>query len=233
MNHVPSYGEWIRRAEAFARGTHHLPGTWNLSIAIGPPVSEAEIEETASQVPYGLPPQLRRLYTEGAGHCRCSFYWEPERDQVGILKDVFPEEVGYAGGPEFISWSDLPGEARFIQTWWDGLEIDGNEEQLQAREIWSRTTPFIRLPNGDFLGLHRTGDPDRMPVVYLCHDDPDRPVTHLSPSFDAFLEIWETLCYPGPEIWLLRPFLGEDERGPLRIDPEQAARLRKVLQGPS
>jgi hypothetical protein len=224
------YSPWIRRAESFVRHLNHLPGRWGISIAIEPPLPASEADELAKSLPFGLPTPLRALYTEGAARCRCRYHWTPDENCLPPVQELFPYETSIYGGPEFIPWNKLL-DAHAVHTWWDGLDEDLTKEQAIAREVWRHTIPFIDVGNGDCVALHVTDNPESLPVVYLCHDDQDRPVTPLSTSLDQFLADWESLCYLGPEIWLLCPFLGEDGQGPVAIDPKKACRWSEVLLG--
>jgi len=72
------------------------------------------------------------------------------------------------------------------------------------------------IGNGDLIALDQTADPQEPPVVYLSHDDQSSAV--IAPSLSYFLEAMAELCFIGPEIWLLEPWLGEFTR---RIDPDR------------
>jgi len=112
-------------------------------------------------------------------------------------------------------------------------QANENEIELSAEavQIWRETVPFLDVGNGDYLALHVGGDKRDCPVVYLCHDDPQRPVTEISPSFEKFMSDWEDLCYVGPEIWLLQAFLQENGDGPLLADQAKARRWREIICG--
>lgn len=222
------YASWIRRAETFVRGLRHLPGRWGISVAIDPPLSDSEADDLARVLPFGLPTSLRELYTKGAAKCQCRYHWSPDGEHLREVHAVFPHQMSFYGGAEFIPWDELLN-AHEIHSWWDDEDDNLTQEQLAAREIWRQTIPFINVGNGDCVALHITDDTAQMPVVYLCHDDPENRVTRLSPSLDRFLADWESLCYVGPEIWLLSTFLAEDGGGLLDVEKEEALEWRRLL----
>ena len=182
----------------------------------------------AETLPLGLPEPLREFYTEGAGECRCRYHWSPGKDDLPQIQEIFPHQMSFYGGPELIPWNELR-EAHEIHHWWDDLNENVTEEQEKARDAWRHTVPFINVGNGDCVALHIKKNSQTSPVVYLCHDDPEMPVTPLSTSFDQFLSDWETLCYVGPEIWLLDAFLSEQDQRQLNVQQENVRRWRDIL----
>jgi hypothetical protein len=225
------YSSWIRRAESFVRRLNHLPGQWGVSVAVEPPITDAEADELAKTLPLGLPLPLRELYTKGAAKCLCRYNWTPDDPRLIKVHSVIPHQRSFYGGPEFIPCTEL-FDAHGMHSWWDGQDDQLTESQMQAVEVWRHSVPFIHVGNGDHVALHVTGAADEMPVVYLCHDDPETPVTWLSPSFDQFLADWEALGYLGPEIWLLDAFLGNGG-GPLDVHQNNARRWREMLLLPA
>ena len=217
---------WMRRAESFVRGLNHLQGEWGISVSIEPPITAAEADRLAAELPLGLPAPLRMLYLEGTGRFDCRFHWSPRKDVLPQTERVFPYQQTLAGGPAFIAWNELL-QVHGIHTWWDGLDDPSTEEQQKGREIWRQTVPFIAVGNGDIVGLHVTGESDVYPVVYLCHDDEECPVTPISPSFEHFLSEWEKSCYAGPELWLLSSFLQKGKA--LSGDGSNARAWREIM----
>jgi hypothetical protein len=89
--------------------------------------------------------------------------------------------------------------------------------------------------NGDYLAVRASSTAGRFPILYLCHDAEDggdrRTAFEISSDFEQFLIDWETLCYLGPEIWLLRRFLADDGKGPLEIDQPATELWREIILG--
>jgi hypothetical protein len=221
---------WMHRAESFVRQLNYLPGEWGISVSIEPPITSDEADRLAATLPLGLPAPLRMLYLEGAAKFKCRYHWTPREDMLRRTGRIFPHQRSFYGGPSFIPWSELP-DVHGIHSWWDGWDDPSTEDQRKAREIWRQTVPFIAVGNGDAVGLHVTGESDIYPVVYLCHDDEECPVTPLSPSFDQFLTEWEKICYVGPEIWLLDSFW--DHGKPLSGEGNKARKWREILSPPA
>lgn len=219
---------WLQRAEAFVRQRKDLPGTWGVSVSMEPPITNAEADLLAAKLPLGLPAPLRTLYVEGAAQIECRYHWRPLKKNLRAIEDVFPHESSFYGGAKFVPWTELLN-VHGIHEWWDGVDDDPSEDVLRAREVWRHTVPFISVGNGDVVGLHVTGDPQNLPVVYLSHENRENPVTPISPSLEQFLTDWENLCYIGPEIWLLNHFLTRKGNGGLKTAGKKARIWREFL----
>ena len=76
---------------------------------------------------------------------------------------------------------------------------------------------------GYYLALDLSQELEDPPVIYLSHEELS---TKLADSFTSFLENWSRLCYLGPELWMLRPFLSEN--GLVGLD-DKAKKVRQVL----
>lgn len=224
------YASWIRRAESFVRRLNYLPGQWGISVAIEDPITTSQADELDKELPFGLPAPLRELYTEGAGRCKCNYRWKPNEEHLHLVRDVFEHELSFNGGPEFLPWTELL-EAHGMHDWWGGYDDSPPGIEAAALNVWRHSVPFISVGNGDHVALHVTDDARSMPVVYLCHDDSDNPVTRISSSFDQFLSDWEKLCYVGPEIWLLSTFLSDGAQGELNVEQEKSRKWREVMLG--
>lgn len=218
--------KWLARAEQFVRPASRLPDEWGFSVTIEPPLSEHDADELAKTLPLGLPAPLREFYTQVTSGCECTYHWTPTEANLRLLKDVFPHQYSVYGGVRIISASRLL-DAHGMHSWWQ--DVAGREDLRSQWEIWRQCVPFISVGNGDFVALHVTNDPLQLPVVYLCHDDPDLCVLPLSDSFNQFLSDWESLFYIGPEIWLLNPFMARKGNGPLNLKLKSVARLRKLF----
>ena len=220
---------WLQRAESFVRQLNYLPGEWGISVRVEPPISDAKADRLAAKLPLGLPAPLRALYVEGAAAFKCTYHWKPPKSRLPLIEAALPHQYSFYGGARFIPCEELLS-LHGIHTWWDGVEAE-SEEQEAAREVWRQTVPFINVGNGDAVGLHVSDDHERLPVVYLCHDDPDQAVTEISPSFDRFLIEWEKLRYIGPESWLLGAFLSRRGERLLNGESKKARQWRNFLAG--
>ena len=62
-------------------------------------------------------------------------------------------------------------------------------------------------------------------VAYLNHEDTS---SIIAPSFTSFLKEWESVCYVGPEIWMLEPFL--NEKGQMDGSISAAKEMRAMIE---
>ena len=164
----------------------------------------------------------------GSADCQYAYQWSPHKKDLPKLENVFPHMPEVYGGARIIAASKLK-KAHDVHEWVDGWDESLSEDQTKAKEIWLSTVPFVEIGNGDYLGLHVSPDQSSSPVVYLCHDDEECPVTTISPSFDTFLADWETLYYIGPEIWMLGDFLDNEGAGPLNVEQEKTLAWRELV----
>lgn len=81
--------------------------------------------------------------------------------------------------------------------------------------VWHRKLAIISVPNGDMhaIDLSRSDGP----VVYLSHDDGEGHGYTMGKNFEDYLERMIALGAPGPEDWLLVPFVESATSG---IDPD-------------
>ncbi|HEX8696902.1 MAG TPA: SMI1/KNR4 family protein [Longimicrobium sp.] len=233
------YAGWLARAQAFVRGIGAREDRFaevRTEVRVEPPVTPAELGRIAerrnaldsgdvgSTGPRALPTELARFYTEGCGGCDCHYVCDgPDDDADALISEVLGWQGAVYGGPVFFPAGELPDAVRSCREWAEETWVADDPEALR---FWRAGLPFARIENGDYLALdvsHGGGDP---PVLYLSHDDASLA---LAPSFTAFLDAWEKLCYLGPEVWLLDPFLRAD--GQLDPGTPSAARLRRLLMG--
>lgn len=229
------YAHWLKRAEDFVRGLGNLPGQWGVSIAIEPPLARRAADELRNRLPFGLPAPLYDLYTQGSASYRCAYYWSPDEAHLPLVGEVFPHTYSLYGGARFIPACQLADAHASVRSWargWNGTPDGGPRPSWEA---WQESIPFLAVGNGDYLALRVRGDRTDLPVIYLCHDAEDggdgRTAFEISPSFDQFLSDWETLCYIGPEIWLLAAFLSDDGEGPVQVNQPKVALWREIVCG--
>lgn len=212
------YPAWIHRAERFVRRLNHLPGEWNISIAVEEPASAVEFQAIEESLHSPIPAPLRKLYTEGAAGLDCRYSWSPGPEHRKRIESLLPHEYDFGGGARWIALQELPHDPG-IPGWWDFCQdSDLTEEVVEAIDIWRNAFPVIVVGNGDYVALDTRKDPDNSPVVYLCHDWKGRSVIPLASSLEKFLLDWESTGYLGPEIWLLQAFLGDEGLGPLELE---------------
>jgi hypothetical protein len=98
-------------------------------------------------------------------------------------------------------------------------------EEPEVKELWLNAFPFAHLANGDYLALAEWKKHNDPPVVYLSHDDTSRIIT---PNLASFLSEWAGVCYIGPEIWMLEPYL-DKTTGYLNSNTDEARKLRTKI----
>lgn len=207
------YTGWVQRAEAFIKNVALFGNCDELrvEIAIEPPLNDSELQQLQANFKMPLPLELQRFWTTASRHCDCSYYVE---NDAGI----------FYGDPSFLNAVELPKETVSCRNWAEGW-ADSCPEDPAQEALWLQSIPFISIGNGDYLGLFVPEAHDNPPVVYLSHDDVSRII---APSFTEFLNVWEQLCYIGPEIWILEEHLDSD--GMLDASTPRAEQLRSFLQ---
>jgi hypothetical protein len=126
------------------------------------------------------------------------------------------------GGARLAPARDIAALLADCSDWANSTWIADSQYELR---IWEAAFPFCALNNGDYLALdcrRKKGDPA---VIYLSHEDSSQP---LAPDLVTFLKTWEGLCYLGPEIWMLRPFV-DKRTGNLNRNSKSAARIRDLF----
>ncbi len=228
---MPDYAQWILRASSFvATLQQRAAGIVRFENAV---VQETPAPQLTDEIEYKirrpLPRPLREFFNV-CGGTEIWYTWTPPPNRLRLFDDVFPRERALHGGP-----------SRFCLANWVPRAIDDcralalaatpapDGSATRAQWLFTRSLPFTFIRNGDYLAFDLSTPSDDPPILYLSHDSDDSTV--IAPGFDAFLVTWERLCYVGPELWLLDPFLRPNEHGGelLDADSDRAARLRKLL----
>jgi hypothetical protein len=227
------YSRWLSRAEAFVRGLDYLPGKWGVSIAVEPPLTASAADELGRTLPLGLPSPLYNLYTTGSASYRCTYHWSPDKAYLPLVEQVFPHQYSLYGGARFISAAELPDRQASVRSWATEWDAPADAPPRPGWELWHQAIPFLAVGNGDYLALQVSNGTDKQPVLYLSHDagggDDERTAFEISPSLEQFLADWETLCYVGPEIWLLGEFLANEGKGLLQVNQPKTNLWREVM----
>jgi hypothetical protein len=84
-------------------------------------------------------------------------------------------------------------------------------EEGEYYRVWDEKLAFHPVANGDVLALDLRFAPS--PVVYLSHDGGEEHGFVLGPSFTVFMDLWTQLGCPGPEGWVLEPFVSSPISG--------------------
>ena len=219
-----AYSDWINTARDFVAALADLPGEVSVEATIAPPMTRHEADKLARSCPLGLPLVIRNFMTEGSARCDCRYWWEPPARQWPQLKEIFTYENFIYGGPTFCHPQMLAGLQESRLDWADGFDGD-DEDSIRDRELWTKSTPFAHINNGDLLALDTDGAEHDPPVVYLSHEGGSSVI---SPSFTGFLRHWQTMSFIGPEIWLLSYWL-DARSGFIESAHPKSALLRTLL----
>ncbi len=204
---------WVERAVRFARGMMERAtrGTErNFRAVAAPPFSAEEFRRWQDQIDSPIPVAIEQFLRTGSARCDCHFWTQ------------FEERILLDDGGHMLRTDSLYGGARLCHAeaspeWLDACqgasEIFEELEDAGPRHaaIWRRSFPFAKIGNGDFLALDLAAadDAENPPVVYLGHEfcSDEEPLRPIAPNFEAFLRNWEQVCYIGPQIWMLGPFI--------------------------
>jgi hypothetical protein len=215
-----NFKDWTARAAAFTAGLTRLQGTVKTEALVAPPLNMEALQRLEATLPRLLPLPLRSFLLEGSANCACRYVWDPPAHLCEQLPEIL--DGGVYGGAELCNAEELVGYGRDCHAWaMETWVAESPDDQV----LWLHATPFAALANGDYLGLDLSKQESDPPVVYLCHDDQS---SLIAPNFASFLLAWETLCYIGPEIWLLDKFR-DPGSGYLDSETPEAERLRHLF----
>lgn len=186
------YQRWISRAVEYVNSIPLLPGQFEISGAVQPPIDDAAVDRLAQRCRLPIPESLRRFWTTGASGADLCYQWSvpPQfKRQVCIASDDDCGE-GLWGGLEILSADEVASRSHDAPSWVEQKSLDYPKD---AR-LWRHSLPIVPVRNGDCVGLYIRDDLTDPPVVYLDHDASGGSFV-LAPNFDAFLKSWENLCY--------------------------------------
>lgn len=193
-------------------------------VKIREPLTKAKFESLQKRLPVALPESVREFLCEGAGGCHIEYEWvltPAEREQAleaGLNERTLYGEVDLCDARRFGKW------VRSCKAWANDTWVGDYEEE---REHWENSIPVAAMLTGDYLAVQPTGEPDP-PVVYLSHDSGSEAI---APSFSGFLQTWARLCYIGPDMCFLEPFIDSASRY-LTPEGEHARKLRQLFRVP-
>jgi hypothetical protein len=216
------YVRWLERARQFAAScSKRLPGFSGKAPETGKAAAPGEIQATERQLGFQLPLEVSSFFCQAGRSVTFSYHWNvPEP-----VRSVMPYSSTLGGcltGRLELELSRILGLQDQIK---EVAAMPWPDEQKELQQFWDETIPLMALGNGDFLGVLRTSELGRSEVRYLAHDAGPEV---LAASFPEFLAIWERLCYVGPEIWWLGPFI-DPMSCALDADSERAVRLRRAF----
>jgi hypothetical protein len=221
---MSDYKIWVAQAEHFSSALKaRLGDRVELHFVVDPPLASADFQQLEAGFRLPLPEELRQFIEVASSRLRFRYVWEHlTQDEQEITRQAIPMQSYLYGGADLCPVEELSDHLDSCREWGEDTWIAEFEAESN---LWLNSFPFATLDNGDYLaiGLHEEGC---RPVVYLSHDDSSRP---LAPSFPEFLRTWESLCYIGPEIWMLEPFT-DPMTGYLNSETEKAKLLRQLFE---
>jgi hypothetical protein len=210
---------WLAQLGSFIEEARKLP-RFKGSVRSSPGVTRRATmyEEWLIVTPM---PETYRRFVVCASATRFSYTMRLEH-LPAELTEVLGKRKTLEGKAAICRFSRLASDLKRMWTLAEETWIAQNPEE---RDLWCNSLPIISFPNGDYVALDLCAPQDDPPVVYLRHDGGSRV---LAPSFSGFLEAWARLCYIGPDISRLEPFINPDT-GFLDPDSDNAKALRNVF----
>lgn len=216
---------WINRAVSFTGSLQLLSDSFDelkYDASVKRPLTENELNIIDSGIDQSVPNELALFWLNGSRHCSCSYYCGIAKPAMLLrTKSVFGHQGALYGGASFYDAAELPDYLYALREWAEETWIAEYPEQ---KNLWLNSIPFAGMRNGDYLALDTADGRDDPPVIYLSHDDDSKIIAG---SFTGFLNVWEALCYIGPEIWMLGVF--QDENGLVDSKSNRAAELRSIF----
>jgi hypothetical protein len=232
------YAAWTRRVSAFLRRLTRLPGAISIGDEIEPPDAERCALSGCDSSQATLPCEIRRFLATASRRCAFHYEWTPPQQHRGLLAELFPGRLALCGGGDLCEAAKYdPGVAEFredLESLFASLGLktptDLRKTPIAGEKQSCRRVTLMELENGDTISLDEQATDRPWAVVYIEKARlPNARI--LSSSFEQFLLDWETLCYVGPEIWLLGPFLADGGDGPLLVKQPKATLWRRVMLG--
>lgn len=220
------YRAWINHVRAFSESLRKIPGKIDCTIEIDPPLAHAEIAALEAKWPTGLPNSLKDLWTTGSRRMHCLYIWKPSQSDHSRLQEILGEVTPYTlyGGVRFEPAHEIfPGNSGADPNDQAIFETLGRHDLA----LWCRCAIFLRVGDGDCLGLDPERNPTDPAVVYLMHDQPGS--RYISQSFTEFVRDWTELSFIGPEVWLLDYWIIDRETGRMDTTKHKTDDLRRLL----
>lgn len=168
---------------------------------IGKPASDAAVRAVEAKLGHALPAAFRKTVLTFAARVQLEWKlaettaWNDDDDDTAPAGFVPPE------------WGSLTWDVKSLvrldaaRRQWAELYPDTRRRDGKA---WQGKMAFQAVSNGDLLAIDRQSGK----VVYLDHDAGTLHGRVLARNFPDFVERFSSLACPGPEHWLLDPFLG-------------------------
>lgn len=192
MNWDKLVGQWQAVLDAIAR-----LGGRSSELTVDGPASEAEVRALERILGSDLPGSLREVLLTYSKRVHFDWYLPDEFELPEAL------EVVTCGGLE-LSLEDIV-DAEFRRREWIA-EVLAQRDDPDLQSGWDGTLAWNHIISGDLVAFDLR-QPGRAPVVTLNHGE-DTIDDELGEDFQDFLARWSALGCPGPEPWMLTPYLG-------------------------
>ncbi len=185
---------------SFFSALPNLPGEFDsLSFEQLPAAPESLIASIESNLGFRIPSELREFLLQSEALV-FQYGWEPPETLHSESKQLGLGEFIHGGGK--IDGKCFCDDFNECQKYANESWLN-EDEYREDQTVWLNTLPFLKMRNGDYLGL----DLKTEKVNYLSHDADSFQISN---SFSEFLECWSHLGYIEPEHWILEPFLNDN-----------------------
>lgn len=214
------YSAWVSRVQAF---TERMK-TSGVEVVcdIAPPVTAETMSRLKAELRLPVPYAVEHFLLEGSASCFFN-YSLPLESKTPLPSGLDFLDKAVSGGAHLCPDQKMAEYLNEAYAWATDTWI---AEYPEDQSFWLNSLPILEVGNGDYLAVHADQHKDDPPVVYLCHEDESRVI---APSFTAFLQAWERLCYIHPDLAVLDPFIDADT-GYLSSKAEAAHSLRILFQ---
>ena len=201
--------EWVHRAIRFTQLLNRFGDETVRSASAADPLTVEELTALQSSLSSEIPSSLADFLLIESGSCNCEYNRTIQHTPTDRAIALLGFEKAYS-----IAQTNIYGGASLCQSEcfgeWNSEAVISmfDDIDVECADLWRNSFIFKAIANGDSLGLYVAQETRDPPVVYLDHEgEIHRPI---APSLAHFLREWETLCYVGPEIWMLEEFIDQN-----------------------
>jgi len=218
------YTRWVDKATAFLKQIRcSRRAAVKARARSFPPLPAAAVSAIEKKIDRPVPKPIRSFWINTTSGFDFRYEWTLSTELQERIGGLLSGQSNLFGGARLCPARDLATLLTDCSDWANSTWIADSAYELR---IWEAAFPLCALRNGDFLALDCRKKNDDPPVIYLSHEDTSQ---HLAPDLATFLKAWEGLCYIGPEIWMLRPFI-DRRTGYLDRNCTNAERIRHLFR---
>jgi len=217
------YTRWVDKATSFLKQIRGRRRTGVKARARSfPPLTAAAVSAIERKIDRAVPKPIRSFWINTTSGFDFRYEWSLSTELQEQIGGLLSGQNRLYGGARLCAARDIATLLTDCSDWANSTWIADSNHELR---LWESAFPFCALRNGDFLALDCRKKNDDPPVIYLSHEETSE---RLCPDLAAFLKAWEGLCYIGPEIWMLRPFI-DRRTGRLDRTGTNAKRIRDLF----